>query len=174
MEARRDRAGVAVAVVALLALASGSCGSPAPRPLSSPAAVRPGVVREAGSPVAPPPPRLGPAESPPPTRVGRAESPPPKPPRDPQRDQKAAEQEVRTTAPLRPDFLDVQIHGDWAFVQVAEQGPDGEWDSATMGLLARKSEGWRVVTWSDASEWQPWRKQMSPEVRGELDRWVGE
>jgi hypothetical protein len=117
-------------------------------PVPSPATATPGTT-------APQPPVTPPVDAPPEVV----------PPAD---DAALVEAAVRDKTTVRPDLVQVELAGDWAFADVAEKDAAGNW-SAGISLLARKVNGtWQVVAEGDA---EVFRHKVPAEVLPALDRW---
>jgi hypothetical protein len=81
---------------------------------------------------------------------------------------------IRNTVDLRADWIRIEIHEQWAFIDVAEKDIDGDW-IAGISALGQKTDGiWKIVAMGSPVDesWKPFYKRMTPEVRKAYDEWA--
>jgi|GEM_PF-4723674 len=80
---------------------------------------------------------------------------------------------VRQNAPIRVDYIAIEVKDDWAFVDACENDEQGRPSTATMILLRKIDGAWQMLCHGDSfgEEWQKYVQQMPPDVKSAHDRW---
>lgn len=112
----------------------------------------------------------------PPSETQEGSVPPPFPygtPTAPVDEKVGIEAAVRQNAPIRVDYLAIEVKNDWAFVDACENDEQGRPNTATMILLRKIDGAWQILCHGDSfgEEWQKYVSQMPPDVKSAHDRW---